>query len=49
MRLTHEPLELTTAFEFRISQGAGRAHVNTLVRIEHDGIVGLGEAAPSHY
>ncbi|HYM80668.1 MAG TPA: dipeptide epimerase [Candidatus Limnocylindria bacterium] len=50
MRLTHEPLELTTAFEFRISvTGKRRAHENTLVRIEHDGLIGLGEAAPSHY
>ena len=49
MRLTHEPLRLETAFEFRISVGASRAHANTLVRIEHDGITGLGEASPSHY
>jgi L-alanine-DL-glutamate epimerase-like enolase superfamily enzyme len=49
MRLTHEPLELQTVFEFRISHGVRRAHRNTLVRIEHEGIEGLGEAAPSHY
>ena len=49
MRLTHEPLPLTTAFEFRISVGASTAHDNTLVRLEHDGITGLGEASPSHY
>src|SRR5262245_36490091 len=49
MRLTHEPLSLETAFEFRISVGASSAHANTLVRIEHDGITGLGEASPSHY
>ncbi len=49
MRLTHEPLELHTVFEFRISHGARRSHRNTLVRLEHDGIEGLGEAAPSHY
>jgi L-alanine-DL-glutamate epimerase-like enolase superfamily enzyme len=49
MRLTHEPLPLETAFEFRISVGASSAHANTLVRIEHDGITGLGEASPSHY
>ena len=23
--------------------------MNTLVRIEHEGVTGLGEAAPSHY
>ena len=49
MRLRHEPLELQTVFEFRIAHGARRAHRNTLVRLEHDGIEGLGEAAPSHY
>jgi L-alanine-DL-glutamate epimerase-like enolase superfamily enzyme len=49
MRLTHEPLPLTTTFEFRISVGGSSAHENTLVRIEHDGITGLGEASPSHY
>ncbi len=49
MRLTHEPLPLTTAFEFRISVGASTGHANTLVRIEHGGITGLGEASPSHY
>ncbi len=49
MKLTHEPLPLETQFEFRIAVGARRRHVNTLVRIEHDGITGLGEASPSHY
>jgi L-alanine-DL-glutamate epimerase-like enolase superfamily enzyme len=49
VRLSHEPLDLTTAFEFRISVGGSKAHANTLVRIAHDGIDGLGEAAPSHY
>ena len=49
MRLTTEPLELQTLFEFRIAHGSRRAHRNTLVRLSHDGIEGLGEAAPSHY
>jgi L-alanine-DL-glutamate epimerase-like enolase superfamily enzyme len=49
MRLQHRPLELHTIFEFRIAHGAKRAHVNTLVTIEHDGVTGVGEAAPSHY
>ena len=49
MHLTHEPLRLETVFEFRISVGASSAHANTLVRIEHEGITGLGEASPSHY
>lgn len=49
MKLRTEPLDLHTVFEFRIAHGARRAHRNTLVRFEHDGIEGLGEAAPSHY
>src|SRR5262249_22091013 len=49
MRLRHEPLDLETTFEFRISVGASRGYANTLVRIEHEGIEGLGEASPSHY
>ena len=49
MHLGHEPLDLATAFEFRIAHGAGRGHANTLVRIEHEGIEGLGEASPAHY
>ena len=49
MRLTTEPLELKTVFEFRIAHGSRRAHRNTLVRLSHAGIEGLGEAAPSHY
>ncbi len=49
MQLRTEPLDLHTVFEFRIAHGARRAHTNMLVRIEHDGLEGLGEAAPSHY
>jgi L-alanine-DL-glutamate epimerase-like enolase superfamily enzyme len=47
--LTHQPFDLSTAFEFRIAVGSSVVHENTLVRIEHDGFEGLGEAAPSHY
>jgi len=49
MKLQFEPLELATTFEFRIALGAKQSHRNTLVRITHDGVEGLGEAAPSHY
>ncbi len=49
MRLTHEPLDLETSFEFRIAVGGRKVHRNTLVRIEHEGVVGLGEAAPAFY
>ncbi|HTR97353.1 MAG TPA: dipeptide epimerase [Candidatus Acidoferrales bacterium] len=49
MRLRHETLTLSTRFEFRIAHGAHQRYENTLVRIEHEGIEGIGEAAPSHY
>ena len=49
MRLRHDPLDVQTTFEFRIAVGARTHHDNTLVRIEHDGIEGIGEASPSHY
>ncbi|MBI1798936.1 MAG: dipeptide epimerase [Candidatus Eisenbacteria bacterium] len=50
MRLTHEPLPLETVFEFRIAhRGARLGHENVLVRLEHEGVTGFGEAAPSHY
>jgi L-alanine-DL-glutamate epimerase-like enolase superfamily enzyme len=49
MRLRHEPLDLKTTFEFRIALGSKAVHRNTIVRIEHEGIEGIGEAAPSHY
>ena len=49
MRLTHEPLDVQTAFEFRIAHGSKQGHANTWVRIEHDGVEGWGEASPSHY
>jgi L-alanine-DL-glutamate epimerase-like enolase superfamily enzyme len=49
MKLTHEPLDLATTFEFRIAVGKSHGHANTLVRLSHDGIEGVGEASPSHY
>lgn len=49
MRLTHEPLDVATRFPFRIAHGEKTVHENTLVRIEHEGVTGLGEASPSHY
>lgn len=49
MKLSFEPLPLQTIFAFRIAHGAKQGHVNTLIRLEHEGIVGFGEASPSHY
>lgn len=49
MRLTVEPLDLKTRYEFRIAHGAHRDYRNVLVRLEHDGLTGLGEGSASHY
>jgi len=49
VRLRHETLALSTRFEFRIAHGAHQRYENTLIRLEHDGLEGIGEAAPSHY
>lgn len=49
MRLTFETLRLRTRHDFRISHGAHREYRNLLVKIEHEGITGLGEASASHY
>lgn len=49
MKLRHEPLDLATTFEFRIAVSTRTFCANSLVRLEHDGIEGLGEAAPASY
>ncbi len=50
MRLRPEPLDLTTRHDFRIASAAPRRrHENLLVRIEHEGLEGIGEAAPARY
>ena len=49
MRLSVETLELKTRYEFRIAHGAHRHYRNVLVRLEHDGVTGLGEGSASHY
>lgn len=49
MQLRLETLELRTRFEFRIAHGTKQSHQNTLVRLTHDGLEGLGEASASHY
>jgi len=49
VRLSVERLDLSTAYDFRITHGGGRSHGNTLVRLEHEGLTGLGEASPAHY
>lgn len=49
MRLAAEPLELRTRYEFRIAHGAHQRYRNVLVRLEHDGVTGMGEGSASHY
>ncbi|HLJ82069.1 MAG TPA: dipeptide epimerase [Ktedonobacterales bacterium] len=43
------PLDLTLATPFRISRSVQHIAANVLVEIEHEGLTGIGEAAPSWY
>lgn len=49
MQLRLETLTVHSRHPFRIAHGTKQEYANTLVRIEHDGLEGLGEASPSHY
>lgn len=50
MRISHEVVRLKTRYPFVIARGGYAAHENVIVRIvDHDGIEGLGEAAPNRY
>lgn len=49
MQLTCEPLDLTTTHPFGISYGTSEKTNNVLVRIQYEGLEGLGEAAPASY
>jgi len=49
MRFSYEPLTLKTRHVFAISRGASDTFGGAIARIEHDGLVGLGEAAPSPF
>lgn len=50
MKLSAEILDLRAANDvFRIARGAVTAFRVVIVRIEHEGAVGLGEASPSEY
>lgn len=49
MQLRLEPLAMRTRYAFRIAHGSKQEYVNTLVRIDHDGVEGFGEASPAHY
>jgi len=44
--LRHRPLDLHLRHTFRLSRGATDLRRNLVLELEHDGLVGLGEAAP---
>jgi L-Ala-D/L-Glu epimerase / N-acetyl-D-glutamate racemase len=49
MELTAQSLDLNLKVPFRISRSVQHVAHNVLVRIEDDGLTGVGEAAPSGY
>jgi L-alanine-DL-glutamate epimerase-like enolase superfamily enzyme len=49
VRLGYEPLDLVMLYEFRIAVSARQRCENLLVRVEHEGLEGIGEAAPARY
>jgi len=49
MRFSYEPLTLKTRYVFAISRGGSDTFGGAIVRIEHEGLVGIGEAAPSPF
>jgi L-Ala-D/L-Glu epimerase len=46
LSVRHRPLDLVLRHTFRIARGASDTRQNLLVELEHEGLVGLGEAAP---
>jgi L-Ala-D/L-Glu epimerase len=49
MKLTASPLNLTLRHTFTISRSSSDIAENVLVRVQHGGLEGLGEAAPTRY
>ncbi len=49
MKLTSHPMTLNLRTTFRVSHGASDQRHNVLAQIEHDGLVGYGEAAAVFY
>ncbi len=49
MKLSWEPVELKLQHEFTISRSSTSVARNVIVRLEHEGITGVGEAASSRY
>ncbi len=46
IQLRHHQVELHLRHTFRLARGATDSRRNLIVELEHDGLVGLGEAAP---
>jgi L-alanine-DL-glutamate epimerase-like enolase superfamily enzyme len=49
VKLTYEPVELRLKHTFTISRSSMDVARNVIVRLEHDGIEGIGEAPPSRF
>ena len=50
IKLHHQRLDLHLRHTFRLARGSSDARSNLIVELEHDGLTGLGEAAPiEHY
>lgn len=49
MNLRPKILELETTHVFRISRSATARYRNVIAEVEHDGVIGIGEAAPSGF
>jgi L-Ala-D/L-Glu epimerase len=49
MRIRQVVIELETRLPFVTAHGGGSRFRNVLVEIEHEGVTGLGEAAPARY
>ncbi len=49
MKLTWEPIRLKLKHTFTISRSSMDVAENVIVRLEHDGITGIGEVPPSRY
>ena len=47
MRLSTQRITLTKRHALTISRGTMTGSTNVIVRVEHDGITGIGEMAPS--
>ncbi len=47
-KVSTEPLDLPLKHTFTISRGSREVAENILIRLEADGITGIGEAAPNH-